>query len=70
MSDLIILEKPIRQQNGLYCLNDLHKASGGASKHRPNQWLRNEKTIEFIEYLEAAQIRAGQSEAAGIPAGQ
>lgn len=35
MTDLIILDKPIRQQNGLYCLNDLHKASGGENKNRP-----------------------------------
>lgn len=59
MSDLIILDKPIRQQNGLYCLNDLHRASGGASKHRPNNWLQNQQTIEFIDYLEAAGIPAG-----------
>lgn len=54
MSDLIILDKPIRQQNGLYCLNDLHRASGGASKHRPNNWLQNQQTIEFIKYLSSA----------------
>lgn len=58
MSDLIILEKPIRQQNGLYCLNDLHKASGGESRHRPNNWLQNQQTIEFIKYLSSAGIPA------------
>ena len=29
MNEMIILDKSIRQVNGLYCLNDLHKASGG-----------------------------------------
>jgi len=48
----------IRQHNGLYCLNDVHKASGGEAKHRPNQFLRNEQTQVLIETLEAAQICA------------
>lgn len=31
----------IRQDNeGRYCLNDLHKAAGGAEKHNPNRWTR------------------------------
>lgn len=59
MSDLIILDKPIRQQNGLYCLNDLHKASGGEVKNQPTFWLRNQQTIDFIKHLEALQICTG-----------
>lgn len=55
MTDLIILEKPIRQQNGLYCLNDLHKASGSANKNRPSLWLENQQTIDFIKYISKAE---------------
>lgn len=52
MSELIIESRVIRQVNGLCCLNDLHKASGGANRHRPSFWLQNQQTIELIEELE------------------
>lgn len=51
MSDLMILEKTIREQNGLYCLNDLHRASGGQKRHKVGNWLNNQQTIEFIDYI-------------------
>ena len=37
---------------GMYCLNDLHKASGGADKHKPVHWLANNQTSEIINELE------------------
>lgn len=58
-NEIVILEKTIRQKDGLYCLNDLHKASGGANRHRPTFWLQNQQTIEFIKYLEAVGIPTG-----------
>lgn len=58
-NEIVILERPIRQKDGLYCLNDLHKASGGANRHRPTFWLQNQQTIEFIKYLEAVGIPTG-----------
>lgn len=43
----------IRQDSeGRYCLNDLHKASGGAEKDKPYRWVRNDKTQELVEFLE------------------
>lgn len=51
--------------NGRYCLNDLHKASGGAPRHRPQLWLEGAQVQELIQELcnESAYLPD-----AGIPA--
>ena len=50
----------IRQdKDGRYCLNDLHRASGGEGRHRPSLWMANRQTTELIRAIEAE---------AGIPA--
>jgi hypothetical protein len=38
-----------RDKDGRYCLNDLHRASGGESRHQPANWLRSQQTQELIE---------------------
>jgi len=48
----------IRARNGLYSLNDLHRASGGDIKHRPNQFLRNEQTQALVAALLEERISA------------
>lgn len=48
MNALTVLSSEIRQLDGLYSLNDLHKASGGAEKHRPNQYMRLDTTKALI----------------------
>lgn len=54
---LTILTTEIRQIDGLYSLNDLHKAAGGKDKHRPAYFLRNEQTQALIEEIQCAQQR-------------
>lgn len=53
MHHLTITGTAIRQDNeGRYCLNDLHKAAGAEKKHGPSYWLANMQTKELIAELE------------------
>lgn len=52
MNELIIAETAIRQDaEGRYCLNDLHKASGGEKRHGPSYWLETQQTKELAQEL-------------------
>ncbi len=51
MTNLTIFSKEIRTLDGLYSLNDLHKASGGQSKHRPTYWVKNSQTRELVDEI-------------------
>lgn len=57
MNALTVLTSEIRQLDGLYSLNDLHKASGAADKHRPNQFMRLGSTHELIREIRCADLR-------------
>lgn len=41
---------------GRFCLNDFHKASGGAVRHRPAEWLKLSSTAELAEELDKEGI--------------
>ena len=50
---LTISDITIRQDDqGRYCLNDLHKAAGSEDKHRPTYWLKIQQTLDLQKELE------------------
>ncbi|MBS7244217.1 MAG: KilA-N domain-containing protein [Comamonas sp.] len=51
-------EIAIRQHNGLFSLNDLHKAAGNHAKQKPSEWLRNQQTQDLAEEISKAGIPA------------
>jgi hypothetical protein len=56
---LAISGTSIRQDsNGRFCLNDLHKASGGEKRHQPANWLRTEQVVDLIGFLESEESKA------------
>ena len=48
----------VRQLDGLYSLNDLHKASGGNPSQRPGEFMRLEQTQALTAAIETAGIPA------------
>lgn len=50
--EITVLNHAINCIDGLFSLNDLHKASGGADKHKPANFLRLDTTQELISEIE------------------
>ena len=61
MSDLIIANTVISITDGLYRLNDLHKAAGGENRHKPSLWLELPSAKSFVLFCQ-------HKSDAGIPA--
>ena len=55
--ELTIGSKSIRMKDGLYCLNDLHKASGGDPNNAPSQWVKNKQTKDFLQTMEISLVK-------------
>lgn len=59
---LIVANVEIRQDAaGRFCLNDLHRASGSETRHKPGNWLMLKQTTELIDELSKAGIPAIES---------
>ncbi|MFD2179647.1 KilA-N domain-containing protein [Veronia pacifica] len=51
MPNMSILNCTIRTIGSLFSLNDLHKASGGSSSHKPANFIRLDTTQELIDEI-------------------
>lgn len=59
MHTLMISDVSIRQDaDGRYCLNDLHRAAGGESRHKPANFFQNQQTTELVTELSDDGITA------------
>lgn len=55
MRELTIVDTVIRRDAaGRYCLNDLHRASGGAPHHQPGKFFANKGTQALVDELQRA----------------
>lgn len=54
MNQLLVIDGvSVRQDKaGRYCLNDLHRAAGGETRHKPAFWLRNEQIEQLVTELQ------------------
>ena len=55
--NLTIGNKSIKMKDGLYCLNDLHKASGGEKKNGPSYWAALPQTKAFLETTHISVVK-------------
>ncbi len=55
MNTLTVLTSEIRLHDGLYSLNDLHKAAGNARKHQPYLFLRLDTTQALITEIHSTE---------------
>ena len=51
---ITILDNVVNVVDGLYSLNDLHKASGKEKKHQPFNFMRNQEVTDLIEELQCS----------------
>lgn len=50
--------------DGMFCLNDLHKASGGETRHEPSNWTRTDQFAELADELfNSAKVRSWRKSA-------
>ncbi|MEB2439582.1 KilA-N domain-containing protein [Citrobacter braakii] len=56
MSQLLVIDgvSVRRDMDGRFCLNDLHRASGGEKRHQPSNWASLSQTQELIAEISSA----------------
>ncbi|WP_438467018.1 KilA-N domain-containing protein [Marinomonas sp. PE14-40] len=54
MAHITIFSKLIRTLDGLYSLNDLHKAAGDESRYQPVFFIRTKQTQELVAEIQSA----------------
>lgn len=54
---LVIGNTVVKMKDGLYCLNDLHKASGGEKKNGPSYWSALSQTKDFLETTQMSVVK-------------
>lgn len=59
MNTLTIAGTKVRIKDGLYSLNDLHKAAGGEKKNGPSYWLAIEQTKAFLKTTDITVVKQG-----------
>jgi hypothetical protein len=59
----------IHQYDGLFSLNDLHKASGGEAHKRPSLWVANQQTQDLAAEISKAGIPALVTKRGGVNGG-
>lgn len=58
MSNLIVADVAIRRdEEGRYCLNDLHRAAGGESRHQSAFFMKRPETVELIAELSNSAVQ-------------
>ncbi|WP_053842957.1 KilA-N domain-containing protein [Paracidovorax avenae] len=55
---LTVGDVTVREIDGLYSLNDLHRASGGEKRHQPGYFLANDQTKALVAEIETTGIPA------------
>lgn len=46
---MVVGDVVVRQIDGMYSLNDLHRASGGEKRHAPNEWARTQQAQDLVQ---------------------
>ncbi len=63
---LRILNTNIESDGALYCLNDIHRASGGGEQARPSRWLALVSTKSFIDYVISSDVKTSDEHSSGF----
>ncbi|WP_292913742.1 KilA-N domain-containing protein [Nitrosomonas sp.] len=67
MTELTILTTKIRQLDGLYSLNDLHKAAGGKDSYKTANFMRLDSTQALIAEIQSSEMSLAERTIHGGP---